>query len=312
MRLLSRLFGRGPEPAGSHAPPSAKVSGPAHQGPADLEGIFPKTWDERVALAVASPDNAMIPRVAQAGVVRDGCMTMHNGLLVGIESYYGAELMRLVERNKGVHEPQEERAFEEVLAWMKPGASMLELGAYWSFYSMCFALRVGRDSARCVMVEPDKANLEHGRRNFDINNLLKPMGDRATFLNAFVGGADGPGDGDVPVLTVDTLVRRAGIQRLDILHADIQGAELDMLKGAAGLFARRAVDYVFVSTHSMDLHGACLARLRAFDYEIIAQADPKASYSYDGIIVARRRELTGLGPVAVSQCPFPRPKFPVP
>lgn len=285
---------------------------PADRGPIDVEGIFPKTWDERVALAVASPDNAMIPRVDGAGTARNGCMTMHNGLRVGIESYYGSELMRLVAKNRGVHEPQEERVFEEVLAFMPPGASVLELGAYWSFYSMCFARRVGASSARCMMVEPDKANLEHGRKNFALNNLLVPMGERASFINAYVGAIDGVTDDSVPILTVDTLLSRAGLQRLDILHADIQGAELEMLQGAASLFARRAVDYVFVSTHSMELHAACLARIASPDYEIIAQADPKASYSYDGIIVARRRELAGLGPVAISRCPFPRPKFPMP
>ena len=73
-----------------------------------------------------------------------------------------------------------------------------------------------------------------------------------------------------------------------------------MLEGAAQSFRRRLVDYVFISTHSQALHETCRERLKSSNYLILADADTQDTYSVDGLLVGRRRELPGLQPVPIS------------
>ena len=168
---------------------------------------------------------------------------------------------------------------------------MLELGAYWGFYSMWFTQKV--PSARCILVEPDARNIEMGRENFLLNRL------QAEFLPGYAASA--PAGDPVPAYGVSELMERFGIRRLNILHADIQGAELDMLRSAHDAFEREAIDYVFVSTHSDPLHSQCLELLSAQGFALIAEANTSESFSEDGVIVARRAGLSVPEAIGISR-----------
>lgn len=237
-----------------------------------------RAWEERIALVKRCPDNAAIPRVPTAGLAQGGAIVMHNGIRVLEGSYYGAPMAKLLRENRGVHEPQEERVFAEVLRAVRPGGTMIELGAYWGFYSLWFARAVS--NARCILVEPSRSNLEYGRENFRLN------GYEAEYVHGFVGAdATAVHDG-VAEVTVDDLCARRGISRVDVLHSDIQGAEVHMLVGARELLSRQGADFVFVSTHSEDLHQSVRERLRAWAYRILVDVSPRQSFSEDGLIVA--------------------------
>jgi hypothetical protein len=86
-------------------------------------------------------------------------------------------------------------------------------------------------------------------------------------------------------LCVDDILGRNGISHLDILHADIQGAELDMLAGCRETLRDGAISYVFVSTHAEHLHQDCLALLKHVGHRLIAEHTPAESFSVDGLIV---------------------------
>jgi len=49
---------------------------------------------------------------------------------------------------------------------------------------------------------------------------------------------------EVPVTTLDGYCNEHGINQIDLLKIDVEGHELDVLRGAAGLFRRAAVRYV--------------------------------------------------------------------
>ncbi len=222
------------------------------------------------------PDTLAIPRVDNAGVVSNGSITMHNGVIIALGSYYGEPMARLLRENRGVHEPQEERVFESVIKTIPPGGVMIELGSYWGFYSLSFANTV--PDARCILVEPSLSNLQYGKSNFKLNER------KAEFIHAYVG-ADGAGIQDgVQVVTVEGICESRSIKTLDMLHADIQGAELDMLDGAQSLFSEQRVNFSFISTHSEALHKDVRHRLLAWGYRVIADIPPAQSYSEDGLI----------------------------
>ena len=112
----------------------------------------------------------------------------------------------------------------------------------------------------------------------------------------------------VPIVCVDDFVRAEGIAHVHLLHADIQGQEVAMLRGATFLFTNQSVDWVFVSTHSENLHAACLALLDEYAYPVVAAVRPSESYSEDGVIVAKRGEIGGVERVDVALRNVPNTK----
>lgn len=247
---------------------------------------------QRSTLVSQSPDNAFIPRVSEAGRIGHGKQIMHNGLKIYLGSYYGPEYAQLLLLNQGVHEPQEERVFMEVINSLPANSLMIEMGAFWSFYSMWFQKVV--PGAVNYMIEPDSFNLGHGKRNFSLNNM------KGHFVQAFVSSKS-TSDGDTPTISVDDFVRKNNIDFIHMLHSDIQGFEYEMLLGASECFMRKKIGYVFISTHSNEIHEKCLVFLEEQQFFIIASANLSQSFSEDGFIGARAPYYPGIGQVGISK-----------
>ncbi|MFT6855128.1 MAG: hypothetical protein ACJA0X_001101 [Cyclobacteriaceae bacterium] len=249
-------------------------------------------WEERIKLVLSSNNNADIPRVQSAGTIENKYLVMHNGVKIDSLSYYGLGMTQMLADNLGVHEPQEEYVFQEVLAGMetKPNPTMLELGSYWSFYSMWMLSIFPK--ANCYMVEPDKKNLFYGRKNFQINGM------QGTFIHAGIGSKR---DDTQNITSVDEICKYQKIDFLDVLHSDIQGYELEMLKGSRQMLSNGKVGYVFISTHSNELHKECRNTLLDYDFTEVASADLDESYSWDGILVMRNNTYKGLKSVEIDK-----------
>lgn len=250
-------------------------------------------WQARVNDVVSCPDNQEIPRVFSAGSVRGGWVVMHNGIEVGGLTYYGGQALSMLVQNRGVHEPQQERVFMEVLPYIATGSAMLELGAYWAFYSIWFAITVPQ--ARSFIIEPRPISMMAAKTNF------RRAGKLVTFEQAYVGEPTSRSDDGTPFITVDDFCSRHALSRLGVLHADIQGSELDMLNSAEKMIDAGAVDYVFISTHSQTLHYACLSWLQIHGYLIVASADLEQTFEYDGLIVAKSPRADGPSQVVISR-----------
>jgi len=232
-----------------------------------------ESFDLKIREVLPAPENARIPKHPDAGKILNGYLIMHNGIRIVPNSYVGEGMTRLLQANGGVHEPQEEFAFGEVLDWIPKGGSMLELGSYWAFYSLWFSQRI--PDAKCYCVEPEEENLQFGKANFDAN------GKTACFSRGFIGGKDeSPRDArSAPTRCVDSLMREFEIDHLDILHADIQGYELEMLRGAQSSLAEGKIDYIFISSHSNELHYDCMEFLENHGCVILAEADLLETFS---------------------------------
>jgi hypothetical protein len=167
---------------------------------------------------------------------------------------------------------------------------MLELGAYWGFYSL--SLLQQRPLARCYLLEPDAANLYCGKTNFKLNHR------QGHFTKARV--ADAP-DKEPPTISLDHFCNTHSIDQLHILHADIQGYEGAMLAGAQHMLSTGKVDYVFISTHSNALHYACMEQLESWGYTIVAAANMEETFSVDGLICAQHHSLEAPGIIDISK-----------
>jgi len=252
-----------------------------------------ENWRYRAKLVRACPDYAHIVPVPNAGQVVNGCQVMHNGLRVVVGSFYGKETSILFSRTKGVHEPQEERIFAKVVKLVEPGSVMVELGAYWGFYSMWFCKEVA--GARPFLIEPIPSHLEFGKKNFELN------GFKGDFTQAYVGRAASVLPDGIRAICLEDFVREKGIQRIAILHSDIQGFEFEMLQGAEKLILEGRIDYYFISTHSERIHSECEAYLRERGLTVIASINLPDSFSMDGILVCANPAATQPEPMTLSR-----------
>jgi FkbM family methyltransferase len=253
----------------------------------------------RVDIALRCHDTDEVPKVEGAGEISvdaggTSYQMMHNGVRIVAGSYYGDWMTAIIRGLRGHHEPQEEKAFAEVVPVLAPGSTIVELGAFWAYYSLWFLHTV--PGGRAFLIEPDPNNLEAGRRNFALNGR---MGD---FRQASIGRASAPpqpfeceSDGmirHVPVVSVDDFVDEKDIDRVELLLADVQGAELEMLRGARRTIERRRLRFVFVSTHHHQIsgdpltHERCLSALREHGAVVLVEHTVAESFSGDGLIVA--------------------------
>lgn len=252
----------------------------------------------RIAMTVSCDDCASIPKVQGAGEVREQSpwpvQVMHNGVLIAQDSYCGPWMTKLIHDLKGHHEPQEEKAFHTVLSSLSNAATMVELGSYWSYYSLWFLQKFPH--AKTILVEPDPNLLQIGKFNFELNQrqgtfIHAAVADRPSQAVPFRCESDGA-EHPVPRVSADSLIEDLHLDKIDLLLADIQGAELEMLQGLENAVRNGRISYLFLSTHDAAIsgdfliHEKCLNWIKERGGNIVVEHTVEESFSGDGLIVA--------------------------
>lgn len=147
----------------------------------------------------------------------------------------------------------------------KPNASMIELGANWSYYSLLFKHIIGKDNTFNIMVEADPEALKRGIHNFNINDT------KGIFLNKMIGNEAYrlPHLNTIPCVSLEDLCKEYNLNFVDILHSDIDSSEFDMLNQNKEFFEKKMIKYLFLLTHSEDLHKKCFQFLTDLKYNCI-------------------------------------------
>ena len=252
-------------------------------------------------MTVSCRDADVIKKHPDAGriIKEDGLsiQVMHNGLKVELGGYHGRWMAEIITQLKGHHEPQEELLFDAVLKAVRKDGLIVELGAFWSYYSMWFLKDIAAGRALCI--EPDPVHIETGKRNMALNGLS----GRVSYHQAWIGETEEAAVEHMAESSRQPLrlaqLSMSGIARLaegpiEILHCDAQGAETGLLRSMAAMGDDLDIRFVFVSTHhhyisgSRETHAECLALLREMGFAILAEYDVGESFSGDGLIVASR------------------------
>lgn len=236
------------------------------------------TFEERFIDIMSDPNNIYIERCPDAGKIINDVVILHNNIKVYKDCYYGS-FSKILTLNKGCHEPAEERMFKIILDKIildeinnnnNNDNIMIELGSYWSFYSIWFNKEIRNAKNYCI--EPDMDNLNIGKKNALLNNV------NIDFTQGFIGKKH---------INVVDFMKKKKIEFVEILHSDIQGYELEMLTDIIPLLKEKKIKYLFISTHSDNIHYKCIKLLKDCNYNIIASADFETeTFCYDGIIVA--------------------------
>lgn len=149
-----------------------------------------------------------------------------------------------------------ERTFAE--NFVRPGATVLDIGAHHGYYTLLFSRKVGVEG-RVVAFEPSPRERQRLALHLRINRcknvaiedcaLGEAEGMEQLYLaNARESGLNSLRKPAVSARTelvsirtrcLDRVLRERGIERVDFIKLDVEGAELSVLKGATELLHRR-------------------------------------------------------------------------
>lgn len=173
----------------------------------------------------------------------------------------------------GFNELGNRRAFRHMV---RPGAVVFDVGANVGSYTLLASALVGPEG-RVVSFEPVPENLRYLEEHIRLNRLTNvdvrrvAVGARsgeARFRkhgDRLQGRVDEQGGDPVSMVALDDLLRQDAIPRPDVMKIDVEGGELDVLRGAFELL-RLARPSILLSTHGTAVRDECLRLLEGMGY----------------------------------------------
>lgn len=157
---------------------------------------------------------------------------------------------------------------------LREGDTFLDVGAHIGLMSLVASRCVG-NSGRVFALEPEPGNFGRLVRHIEINSAVRvtplnvAMGDRRGSGVIFDGGGSNTGSAtmmpphssgrigtEVRVETIDGLCSSFKIERVRLLKIDVEGWELDVLRGASELLSGNQAPIVIIECSALHpLHG---------------------------------------------------------
>jgi FkbM family methyltransferase len=175
----------------------------------------------------------------------------------------------------GSYEADKQLVFK---AAVHPGSVVYDVGANVGFYTLLASRLVGPAGA-VYAFEPFPDNIAHLQRHLALNNV-----SNVTLIEAAVSSESGemgfsPGEFNeegqlsstgslrVRVVSLDDLVRAGAAKPPTMLKIDVEGAELDVLRGSEYVLAQYQ-PLIFLATHNPPVHQACCDFLKTHGYSL--------------------------------------------
>lgn len=183
----------------------------------------------------------------------------------------GGKVLRVL---LGRYEPEQTCLFARRVA---PRDTVIDVGAHAGYYTLLGARLVGA-SGLVVAFEPSPRNCVFLRRHVALNGCGNVRVEEAAAWGVTgaarfragtgtgTGRIDEEGEREVRTVRLDDYCAAAGVAP-SVLKIDVEGAELEVLRGGAGIIGRHR-PWVFLSTHGEESHGACLRWLRDHGYRV--------------------------------------------
>jgi FkbM family methyltransferase len=159
----------------------------------------------------------------------------------------------------GIHEPL---VRDFLAASLKPGMTVFDIGSNVGYFAIFSALLVG-SQGRVIAIEGDPEVAALVRENAALNRLsnitvIAGVASRANGVLRFGRGKASGWSGlhsqsaeewiEVPAHTVDSLAEQLGLQRMDFVKVDVEGAEEEVIAGMTESL-RHLVPAVLVELH---------------------------------------------------------------
>lgn len=156
---------------------------------------------------------------------------------------------------------------------LRHGETVVDCGAYIGEFTLYAAKAVGQ-SGRVIAFEPDPAIFKKLTANIELNGLknitalnkglwskpgtLKFVGDSIKGYSFMSAQKDSLAI-DVPVVSLDDELERLRIKKVDFIKMDVEGAELEAIKGSARTLKEQSIDLAIASYHPIDGAKSCFA-----------------------------------------------------
>jgi FkbM family methyltransferase len=172
-----------------------------------------------------------------------------------------------------------------------------DIGANVGFFTL-LASKLAGESGTVVSFEPVPRNLAYLERHVRANKLknvrvlpiaVSSRAGRARFAtasNPAMGGLVDNGELEVQTDSLDGLVASGQIPAPAFMKIDVEGAELDVLAGAAETL-RSARPTILLSAHGYVLHERCWSLLERSDFELTLLRDGASDGNY--VVLAKHR-----------------------
>jgi FkbM family methyltransferase len=164
----------------------------------------------------------------------------------------------------GSYEYHKQRALQRQL---KVGDVVYDIGANVGFYSLLASVIVG-ETGHVYPFEPLPENLRELKRHLELNHVKN-----CTVVDAAVSSSEGEaifdssgdrcrghvgenGSLSVRRLNLDGLVSRKEIRFPNLMKIEIEGAELECLRGASSVI-QESRPIIFLAPHGSEIHSAC-------------------------------------------------------
>ncbi len=167
----------------------------------------------------------------------------------------------------GVHE---KNSTEEVRRVIKPGMKILEVGANIGYYAL-IETKLAGPTGHLYAIEPSPYNFDLLKRNLELNNIRNADLHQAAFgekrgkvkfymydrsnLSSFIKREDmgmETTEIEVDMITLDDFLR---LKKADFIRMDVEGYELEILKGSVQvLSSENKPKLFFIEVHSELLH----------------------------------------------------------
>jgi FkbM family methyltransferase len=205
-------------------------------------------WDRLVPLETVKSRIKLAPFMARVGIIRPVWVQLEPGVKILLDP---SDLLShcILTSSKSVWQPC---VWEALSSSLGDGSVVLDVGAHIGYFTLKSGVRVG-ERGRVVAFEPNPGSLETLRANVAAshaaNVTIVPVActDRETTLTLYdafpghnSGGASlsranaGERSRGVSVCgrPIDDVLRELGIQWVDAMKVDVEGAELYALQGA--------------------------------------------------------------------------------
>ena len=211
-------------------------------------------WDRLVPLETVKSWIKLAPFMARVGIIRPVWVQLELGVKILLDP---SDLLShcILTSSESVWQPW---VWEALSSGLGDGSVVLDVGAHIGYFTLKSGVRVGQ-RGRVVAFEPNPGSLETLRANVAAshaaNVTIVPVActDRGTTLTLYdafprhnSGGASlsranaGERSQGVPVCgrPIDDVLRELGIQWVDAMKVDVEGAELYALQGATETLLR--------------------------------------------------------------------------